>query len=226
MNKLRILQVIFNPEIELFQIPAFRGAVIDKAGRESILFHNHTKDGFRYKYPLIQYKRINKKAAIICIEEGVDEIHKFFENPNWQVKLYEQEVELKVDKLFVNQFNMNVWDKLFPYRIFNWVALNEKNQKAYEEMDSLADKIHLLERIMTANILSFAKGINWHIEADKKIEIKISKILYEGTTKYKKIHRPVFDVEFKTNVFIPNFIGLGKAASHGYGIVHSMKKKQ
>lgn len=223
MKKLRILQVIFEPEIENFQIPALRGAIIEKAGRDSILFHNHTQDGFRYKYPLIQYKKIGRKAAVICIEEGVDEIHKFFENKDWTVNLYDQKVELKIAKLFVNQFTMNIWDKFFTYRIKNWIALNEKNLETYKNLEGLADKIQLLENILTANILSFAKGINWQIEQDKKIIIKITNILYEGSTKFKNILRPVFDVEFKTNVFLPQHIGLGKAASHGFGVVYSMK---
>ena len=80
MKKIRLLSITFDTEIKPYEIPAFRGAIIEKAGRESILFHNHLNEGaYLYKYPLIQYKMIGSKPCIMCIEHGVDEIHKFFE---------------------------------------------------------------------------------------------------------------------------------------------------
>ncbi len=222
MKKLRILKIVFEPEIKKYQIPGFRGAVVEKVGRESTLFHNHLQHGFRYRYPLIQYKRIKGKASIICIDQGVDEIYHFFQNKDWRVKIYDEEIELKIGNLSVNQFNMQVWNNFFYYRINTWLALNEKNQTEYEKLESLTDKIAFLENILTANILSFAKGIDWHIE-DKKIEVKIINITDQGLAKFKRIIRPFFSVEFKTNVFLPNYIGLGKAASHGYGVVSTKK---
>ena len=225
MKKIRILQIIFDTEILGRQISAFRGAIAEKVGLENILFHNHTNSGFRYSYPLIQYKRINKKAAIICVEQGVDEIYHLFNNPNWNLNLNGEVFKMKIEKLHVNSFNLNVWDKFFHYRIFNWIALNPENHKKYQETDSLIERIGLLENILTANILSFAKGIDWQLESDKKIELKITNILNEKTTIYKEMPRVIFNVEFKTNVFIPQHIGLGKAASHGYGVVYIKKNK-
>lgn len=82
MKKIRILQIVFDTEIKGQQISALRGAIVGKIGSESILFHNHTYEGFRYSYPFIQYKRLNKKAAIVCVEQGVDEIYKLFNQPD------------------------------------------------------------------------------------------------------------------------------------------------
>ena len=224
MKKIRILEIIFTPEIKGWQIDLFRGAVAQKVGKDSVLFHNHTKEGFRYNYPFIQYKRLNKKAAIICIEQGVDEIYKLFNQADWKMNLNGDEFEMKIERLNVNAFNLNVWDKMFRYRIFNWIALNPENHKKYRATDSLAERIEILEKILTAHILSFAKGVEWFLEEDKKIEVKITEIIAEKTVKYKNGHYAGFDVEFKTNVFIPQHIGLGKASSHGYGVVYAVKK--
>lgn len=61
MKKIRTLTIIFEGEIKSYEIPAFRGAVIDKVGQENIIFHNHLNDNeFIYKYPLIQYKQIKR----------------------------------------------------------------------------------------------------------------------------------------------------------------------
>ena len=53
---------------------------METAGRENTLFHNHLGKDYRFSYPLIQYKRIRKKPHLFCIEDGVDEVHHFFEN--------------------------------------------------------------------------------------------------------------------------------------------------
>ena len=61
MKKIRYLEVTFENDIEPWEVPAFRGAIIATAGKEHVLFHNHDDDKFRYSYPLIQYKQIRKK---------------------------------------------------------------------------------------------------------------------------------------------------------------------
>lgn len=218
MKKLRILRIVFSPEIKARQIPAFRGAVVAKAGREHVLFHNHTSDtGFRYSYPLIQYKRIGKQAAVICIKEGVDEIHRFFEQPDWSVSLNGQAIDMKIDKLHMNRFTMNVWDKAFDYSLMNWIALNSENYKKYIQIDALTEKIHFLERILTGNILSFAKGIDWNIE--KETTVKILELKHTNVLRLKGQKVIGFDLAFRSNVFLPNYIGLGKSVSIGFGTV-------
>jgi hypothetical protein len=65
-----LLAVEFKNSIQHHEIPKFRGAVVILLSSGNMLFHNHTEDaGLRYSYPLIQYKRIHSKAAIVCINE-------------------------------------------------------------------------------------------------------------------------------------------------------------
>lgn len=75
LKKIRYLTVRFDVEIQPYEIPAFRGAIIEKTGAEYVNFHHHLADGqFLYRYPVIQYKRIGRNPAIICIDEGTDDI--------------------------------------------------------------------------------------------------------------------------------------------------------
>lgn len=223
--KIRVLNISFDTLIEPYEIPAFRGAIIDKVGQEdTILFHNHLSDNtFLYQYPRIQYKRIAKKPAIVCINKGVDEIHRFFEKAEWNLKIGTKELKMKIDQLRLNQFELNVWDKSFQYRIMNWLALNQENYSKYKEIEAISEQILFLEAILKANILSFAKGINWTIE--KPIEIKITSMPEQKIIKNKQRKLLAFNLNFKTNIFIPNFIGLGKSVSIGFGTVTEIKKK-
>lgn len=225
MKKLRLVEIIFDNEIRAEEINAFRGAVIKKVGRDSILYHNHIEETFRFSYPLIQYKRINGYAAILSLGEGIEELPKLFTNPDLKITLNGREMELKIKKLRLNQYNLNVYDTYFYYRILNWIGLNEKNYRQYLEIEEATERIKLLERILVANILSFAKGIDWFIEEGKKVEVKILKIEKERMKKYKNLSKLMFDFEIKTNVFLPPHIGLGKAPSVGYGVVYKKEKQ-
>lgn len=75
------LIVKFKKQIPQWEIPLFRGAIIEAASDcNCLLFHNHQGDGFRYGYPLIQYKCIRGQASLVCVGEGVEEIGAFFRN--------------------------------------------------------------------------------------------------------------------------------------------------
>ena len=222
VKKIRILRVQFNGDLAGHEIPAFRGAIVDKVGNDNILFHNHLgKDVVSYKYPLIQYKNINGSPAIICVEHGVDEIHKFFQNEDWSLKISERVLDMSIDSLSLNKFTMQVWDRMWKYRIKNWVALNKDNYTKYTEIKDEKEKLQMLENILKANILSFAKGINWTVS--KPIKIVITSPIDVRPVKVKGNKLIAFNLRFETNVFIPNFIGLGKGVSRGYGVVSQVK---
>lgn len=222
-KKIRVLEIVFDAEIRDYEIPAFRSAIIEKAGRENVLFHNHLKgNGFLYKYPLIQYKRIGKRPSIVCVEQGVDEIHNYFEKRNWDINISGRWLDMKILKLNLNQFTIQVWNHQFEYALKNWIALNQKNYKEFTEMDSMSAKIKFLEHILIGNILSFAKGIEWTIESPVKVTIVDLKLLHKVKLKGNDVIG--FNIDFRTNVFLPNHIGLGKSSSLGFGMVFQMLK--
>lgn len=223
-KKIRTLHISFDTPVSPSKVSAFRGAIIEKAGRENLLFHNHLgNDKYVYKYPLIQYKVIRNQPSIYCLDAGVDHIHRLFEQKSWVINLLGEKVELKVDRLDLKTITLNVWDKSFHYTIANWQALNEENYKKYTKLESLKEKVEMLERILTGNILSFAKGIDWHIE--QQVKINISDIKQEKVKRMKDIQVGAFDVAFSCNVFLPNYIGLGKGASTGFGVVKQIKNE-
>ena len=224
VKKMRLLKVDFNQAMPAYEIPRFRGAVVARVGRDSTLFHNHEADGFRYRYPFIQYKTIGGKLSIVCVEEGVDEVFKLFSAPDWNIQLGQQDVTLSIEHLHVNQFNLQVWNHKFHYRMVKWLALNQENYNHYRLCESLSERVTLLEGILKANILAFAKGIGWFV--DQPFGVSISELEEPRAVNFKGQKLMAFNVIFSTNVFIPNYIGLGKGVSHGFGIVFSNRRNQ
>lgn len=223
MIKTKTLFVQFDDTLAAWQIPAFRGAIIEKVGRDNVLFHQHNADaGFIYQYPLIQYKSIQQKPSLLCLGEGVDEIHKFFGLRNWDVTIAGEKYQLKIHRLDLNNITINVWEKQFTYSIQNWLALNAENYKRYQSIHSLTDRVQLLERLLTGNILSFAKGIEWRVE--RPVKVQIQELKGEKIIRYKGVPLLAFDVLFNCNVFLPNYLGLGKSASHGFGVIRQFRE--
>lgn len=202
-------------------MPAFRGAVIKKVGHENVAFHQHLSDNkFLYRYPLIQYKQINRKAAIMCINYGVDEIHKFFEQTNRDLPVSGRVLDMSIDHLRMNNYTIRIAEQKTTYKLRNWIALNQANYIEYNRLTGVAEKALFLENLLKANILSFAKGIEWTVE--NPIEAKIQEITSSHTVTLKKQKVNAFDLLFTTNVFLPNYIGLGKSVSLGFGMVKMM----
>lgn len=226
MQKIRILTVEFEGEILGHEIPAFRGAIVDKIGRSHDLFHNHVvekdSDKVIYRYPAIQYKRIRGNPSIVCIEEGVDDIHLLFSKKNWGIQLGDREVNLKLKNLNLQQFTLNVWNKQFAYHINNWIGLSQKNYPEFLKLSEDDQKQNFLSKILIGNILSFAKGMEWKV--DKPIELKIITPITSKLTTLKGNRVSCFTFDFETNVSLPLNIGLGKSSSLGFGTIRKSRQ--
>lgn len=226
LTKLKVLRVEFDAIIQSYEIPAFRGAINAKVGKEnSLLFHNHLDDHkFSYRYPLIQYKVIGKKPTLLCIHDGVEEIHKFFEQKDWSIRISDRVLDMKIAKLDMNNFNMQVWDKDFDYQIKSWIALDQKAYTDYQALASMEERILKLENTLVGNMITFAKGIGWTLppKEERPLKVKITSIEPQWVN-VKGNKMLAFDLAFKTNMFLPNYIGLGKNVSLGFGVVRQMR---
>lgn len=224
MTENRILIIKFKNPLYKHEIEMFRGAILNKIKNNSnILFHNHTENGFRYAYPLIQYKRINQKAAIVCMDEGVDVIGKVLSVCNDEVLLGNRKYQMEVDEVQSVKFDFHISDKLVEYNIENWIPLNQSNLEKYNTLHGIADKCNFLENILVGNILSLAKGLGIHL--DSMINCHILQINDTGFQTFKGVQFLSLDLIFTTNVCLPDFVGLGKGTSLNHGTVVRTKKE-
>lgn len=70
MYNLPIVIIQFANEIDSQKVVWFRGALIASLKEKDLLFHNHDDNKLRYSYPLIQYKRIHGKVAVMAVGKG------------------------------------------------------------------------------------------------------------------------------------------------------------
>ena len=221
-NTTNILIIYFNNEIRNGEIPLFRGAIIHSMENKPLLFHNHAEDGYRYSYPLIQYKRIRGKAAIVCLKQGTEDIGELFSTKLQPLSLGTRVITPTIDKILPRRIRIQIWEKLFSYRINRWIPLNSKNYKEYSQLTDDSEKAQFLSKILTGNILSMAKGLG--IIFEKEVIVKITKLSNPYILYNKGVGMTAFNAEFMCNITIPDNVGIGKNASIGFGIVHQNKK--
>lgn len=193
-----------------------RGYIGNLFKDKSPLLHNHFESGkLRYSYPLVQYKIIDSVPYLIGLAEGAEILIELF---------------LKIDSLDLEDKKFNIYSKNITNKIedislteslseYNfetlYMGLNQKNFSTYNNLLPGSERSNYISKILIGNILSFYKGINY--TAKERIYVKPS--LTETISNFKDNKMTVFSGKFITNAALPNYIGLGKSVSRGYGTI-------
>lgn len=224
LHKIPILVIRFANEITAAELPFFRGAIISKVPAALTLFHNHIDTGFRYSYPLIQYKRIDGKAAIVCIGEGTEAIGNFFASADFNLQIGNRQVTFHIENMQASQWLLQPWEDTFTYTITRWLPFNSENYAKYKQLNGMVERVQMLEQLLVGNILSMCTGLGVHIES--AITCQVQDISREYICEYKGVKMQALNLTFRTNVYLHNFIALGKGVSQGFGIVKQIKNHQ
>lgn len=200
-------------------IPGFRGAVASLFPDDAI-YHNHEGDSVIYRYPLIQYKIIDGTISLIGIDEGADSVEKNFHlGQSLHLSVHGEENDFKItDKKTFYYIPESFEEQNRYYFLRGWLPLNQENHIRYCEMETISEKIAMLDSILSANILSLFSGFGYHSE--QKSKASILEIVSSRTVRYKDAKLLAFDIRFKCNASLPELCGLGKGASRGFGILH------
>jgi hypothetical protein len=193
-----------------------RGAIADLYPNE-ILLHQHLEDGaVKYNYPLVQYKYISGKCLIVGIDEGA----KVINNLNLIgeiVTLFRQKFRILKKDILFQESPYGTTKTIIPYSFLTlWLALNEKNYDKYQRLGSWEKKKELLEKILIGNIISMSKSLGYTVPEPIKANINNLK---EVPTSLKGTPMLGFLGTFSVNFEIPDYWGIGKSVSRGFGTI-------
>jgi hypothetical protein len=179
-------------------------------------FHHHSDNP--YHYPLIQYKRLDNKIAIIGIGNFAEIVannmadidHITTENE----KIAIRNIQIS-NETFVQEYGK------FDYRFSSpWIALNKENYEKFKSMEKEERKSHL-ERILVGNILSMYKGLG--IRLENRIGVSIHKQFIKKITAHSNPFVGFYP-QFTSSTNIPEGLGIGKSVSKGYGVISRHQK--
>jgi len=208
-----------NIRLKPAQIHKFRG-FIGNLFRDYDLIHNHdvATGKPKYRYPLIQFKLINGIPAIIAItDKAVNLFSTLFMKLN-EVIIDDLKIPFFEKELHVENVDFGFATETFMFEFISpWIALNQKNFRSYAESGSEAKKVQILKDTLIGNILSMSKYLDYWLGQDQKLHANLQ--VREKTVNLKAKSMIGFTGIFKTNFIIPDYLGLGKSVSRGFGTV-------
>ncbi len=213
--KQRIVQIITQEPVKGYG-NSLRGYIANRYP-DIELVHNHRKDGsLIYIFPRIQYKVISGTPFLIGIEEGVDIVRAIEEELN-EVEIGSEVYPIIKKVSIEEEVCFGISEHQVRYNVISpWLALNEENYKRYNLLNSQIKKIGLLKKVLTGNLLYLSKGIGYVVlEQIKVSELKIK----ERETYLKGTPMLGFLGTFSVNFEIPDYWGIGKSVSRGFGTI-------
>lgn len=217
----RNLLLTFDTGLSWYEIPLFRGAVLSSMNDADTLFHNHHGDMLRYGYPLIQYKMVDGRAALFCLDAGVEAVGQYLVGASYRLMMGRRVVNVRIDRVESWLPTYQLTDAVCSYRLRSWLPFNETNYETYLAVHSVVERTMFLERILTGNILSMLKGVGVHL--DEHLHVSITHISEPYTRHYKQVALMAFDVSFECNLELPPYVGVGRHVSVGFGTLAPQK---
>ena len=180
------------------------------------LFHNHEECGKSiYRYSKIQYRFFNNRPTVLAFGDAVDLIKTHYDSFN-SIMIGSYEYPIMEKQLIFEEQSLSISDDIYYYKFFTpWYPLNQENYKTYQTLNTLKEKEHLLERILITNILNMSKALGYFVEKNIEVQLFVKPV----KSSVKDINIITFKGNFKSNMILPNYIGLGKSVSRGFGTI-------
>ena len=163
-----------------------------------------------------QYKILEKKPVVLGINEGADTIVQIHEDVN-SLRIGAREYNIKEKSIVLKSDNFGISDAEKRYEFITpWLALNEANYKKYVKYGTWEKRRELLKKILTGNLISVSKSLGYTVP--EKIKVQVDELM-EVKTSLKRNAMTGFLGPFTVNFNIPEFWGLGKSVSRGFGTI-------
>lgn len=181
--------------------------------KEYPLLHQHYEDKFSYEYPLVQYKIIDGVPMLIGINEGVDTLKKIyneFEEINLRGEIY------KVIKTFsIKDQEFGMTEDKHSYVFLNpWFSLVQSSYNRYKRLRQ-EDKNVFLRKRLGSDIVRMSDELGYDVPEWIKGDVYVR----EMKSWFKGRLMTMFLGGFRADFLIPDYLGIGKSTSRGFGTI-------
>lgn len=189
---------------------------------EYLLLHQHLADRFLYRYPLVQYKFIDGRPVLLGINEGAEVLQEIFGQYH-EVRLGGTTYPIVEQQLSVREEPFGLSDQFIRYEFATpWFGLNQENYVRFYQQPNDEARHEFLNRTLIGNLLSLSKGVGYTVPG----RIKCDSRLAAGKGRLKDTNVIEFRGRFYTNFMIPDYMGIGKSVSRGFGAVRKVSDDQ
>ncbi len=216
LTTLTELKLLLGRQLLPHETPKLRG-FFGREFADQILLHHHLPDGrLLYSYPRVQFKVIDRVALLVGIDEGSELLSKLWLQVD-QTRIGDEVLPVLETHLTNRRVTIGETDGMVDYLFLTpWLALNEANNRRYEQARSKSERVRILERVLVGNCLSFAKAFGYTVRERLNADCHE---LWEVPCKLKGVVMRGFLGRFRVNFELPDHLGIGKSVSRGFGTV-------
>jgi hypothetical protein len=212
---LRMYTLSIEPEQPLlFSAKEFRSFLNHQLAGYTQRYKENTS-GFIYRYPVLLCKRIKDDCMVTGLSQGADCL--------WQ--LTQDRMVLGAGKSAcriisrdpaIRPESFGVVDTVTTYEFLTpWLALSQQNARKFYDLKGKPQRDTFMQKLLTTQLYTLAKSLNYDMIAplicEAKVRFRRDRIGRENVI--------VFLGKFRTNLRIPDYLGIGQSVSLGYGTI-------
>jgi preprotein translocase subunit Sss1 len=182
--------------------------------------HHEEADTFIHRYPVVQYKMVKGVLTVTGINEGArflkelaDESREITVGPDtyWIV---EHDISL-TDEEFGQSATTQCYEFVTP-----WLALTQENYRKFYKLTGKPARDEFVQKILVDTILTLSKSLGCEVTTPLICDTN----LHFQKDRQKGVGIMTFTGKFEVNFLIPDYLGIGKSVSQGYGTVRRIFK--
>ena len=180
--------------------------------------HQHNADKFIYRYPVVQYKMIGNTPMVIGINEGAEVLKQIYDEYQ-EVRLGANTYQIVERGIIVRDEEFGISEKIHTYEFVTpWLALNQENYRKFYTLKGIEERDEFLRRILIGNIISMSKSMGYDVPRQIKCDAEV----HFRKDRLKDVSVMTFTGKFHANFLIPDYLGIGKSVSRGFGAVKQL----
>jgi hypothetical protein len=177
--------------------------------------HKESTDRYIYRYPVVQCKQIKNILMVIGIGQAAGLLQEISRGGSRILigeitcRITGQDTEIKKE-IFGISDTTHTYEFLTP-----WRALNQQNARKFYDLKGKAERDAFMQKILTSNLKTLAKSIDYNLSEPLTCESRVR-------FRHEWIHHEnimVFVGTFRTNLLIPDYLGIGQSVSSGFGTI-------
>ncbi|MCX6690283.1 MAG: CRISPR-associated endonuclease Cas6 [Methanoregula sp.] len=180
--------------------------------------HQHDADKFIYRYPVVQYKMIDNTPMVIGINEGAEVLKQIYDEYE-EIRLGANTYQIVERGISLKDEEFGISEKIHSYEFVTpWLALNQENYRKFYTLKGKVERDEFVRKILIGNIISMSKSMGYDVPG----QIKCDANVHFKKDRLKDVSVMTFTGKFYANFIIPDYLGIGKSVSRGFGAVRQL----
>ena len=194
------------PELRTFFVTKFA---------EYAELHRQDADTFIHRYPVVQCKMIRDVPTVIGINEGAVFLKQLADESR-EIQLGPGTYRIAEHDISMRDEEFGLSDTIHSYEFATpWVAFTQENYKRFYLLTGKPARDEFVQKILVDTILSLSKSLGY----DVPVPVSCDTNLHFQKDRLKGVSVMTFTGKFQVNFQIPDYLGIGKSVSQGFGAV-------